>query len=132
MRDPETERYELRAQVEANEELGRALYERRRPDAPKTWLELSEADRAEWILIAVDQEQARLATSGTTATVAAQVQAAGLAARAEPVDSRVPDLAEKLRRTWMSGKPIRIDADGSHIDWAQFAHALVHDEGVHP
>lgn len=127
MRDPETERYELRAQVEANEELGRALYERRRPDAPKTWLELSEADRAEWILIAVDQRQ------GIAEQALAVARAeTGLAARAEPVDSRVPDLAEKLRRTWMSGKPIRIDADGSHIDWAQFAHALVHDEGVHP
>jgi len=127
MRDPETERYELRAQVEANEELGRALYERRRPDAPKTWLELSEADRAEWILIAVDQRQ------GIAEQALAVARAeTGLAARAEPVDSRVPDLAEKLRRTWMSGKPIRIDADGSHIDWAQFAHALIHDEGVHP
>lgn len=127
MRDPETERYELRAQVEANEELGRALYERRRPDAPKTWLELSEADRAEWILIAVDQRQGIAEQA-----LAVARQETGLAAPAEPVDSRVPDLAEKLRRTWMSGKPIRIDADGSHIDWAQFAHALVHDEGVHP
>jgi len=129
MRDPETERYELRAQVEANEELGRALYERRRPDAPKTWLELTETDRAEWILIAVDQKQGIAAQALATAR-----EETGLAA---PVDTdaqaqAVGRLAGKLQRVWLSGKPIRIDADGSHLDWTQFAHALIHDEGVTP
>jgi len=122
-RDDEAERYELQAERQRHEELGRNLYERRRPDAPKAWEDLAEADRTEWILIAVDQEAGPAVTSGTTATVSAQVQAA------EPVDSRVPDLAEKLRRVWMSGRPIE---PGGRIDWTRFAEALVHDEGVRP
>jgi len=65
-RDDEAERYELQAERERHQELGRELYERRRPDAPKTWLELDEADRVEWILIAVDQERAGQASDPVT------------------------------------------------------------------
>lgn len=55
VRDPEADRYELQAHRERQDALGRALYERRRPNAPKTWAELDERDQTEWILIAVDQ-----------------------------------------------------------------------------
>lgn len=140
---------ELRERVEQHNELGRAMYERRRPDAPKTWLELSEEDRAEWILLAVDEAQRRTDRAAEALAIARQetgltpptegfgangypAEHASNAAAAEPVDSRVPDLAEKLRRTWLSGKPFRLDEDGTHLDWTAFAHALVHDEGVRP
>jgi len=80
--------------------LGRALYERRRPTGTP-WDELDKASRDEWTVIAFDHEYARrtrarealdaareetglaVVTSGTTATVDAQVRA---------VDTRDPEL----------------------------------------
>jgi hypothetical protein len=56
-RDDEAERYELQAERQRHDELGRALYEKRRPNG-EPWAELDEDTRLQWTLIAVDRQGA--------------------------------------------------------------------------